>query len=161
MALLKDVARAFPSITSVRVKDALDAISAVMAQLAIAVRGAASIALLASIMVLAGALAAGRRTRIYDTVVLKTLGATRSQLLVSLIFEYAILGTATAMFGILAGAVAAWTITTRVMKLDSFEWLWSSAAAAMMLALLVTVGIGLLGTWRALGQKPAPYLRNL
>lgn len=161
IALLKEVSQHFPAITAVRVKDALDAVSVVMAQLATAVRGASGIALLASILVLAGALAAGRQTRIYDTVVLKTLGATRRQLLLSLVLEYGILGSATAVFGIFAGAIAAWAITTRVMKLDDFEWLWSSAALATFVALVITVGIGLLGTWRALGQKPASYLRNL
>ena len=161
LALLKDISRAYPSVTSIRVKDALDAIAVVMAQLANAVRGASAIALMSSVLVLAGALAAGRRTRIYDTVVLKTLGATRGRLLWSLILEYGILGLSTAAFGILAGSVSAWLITTRIMKLDEFAWLWSSAAAATAIAVLITVGIGLLGTWRALGQKPAPYLRNL
>jgi putative ABC transport system permease protein len=47
------------------------------------------------------------------------------------------------------------------MRFETFEWLWSSAALATLVAVVVTVGIGLLGTWRVLGQKPAPYLRNL
>ena len=60
-----------------------------------------------------------------------------------------------------AGGLAAWGIVTRIMKLDDFEWLWSSAASAVLVALVVTVGLGMAGTWRILGQKPAPYLRNL
>ena len=62
---------------------------------------------------------------------------------------------------IAAGALAAWQITTRIMRFETFEWLWSSAAQAIVVAVIVTVGVGLMGTWRALGQKPAPYLRNL
>ena len=65
-----------PSVTSVRVKDALEAVNDVVAQLVTAIRGASAIALVASLLVLAGALAAGHRARLYDAVVLKTLGAT-------------------------------------------------------------------------------------
>jgi putative ABC transport system permease protein len=47
------------------------------------------------------------------------------------------------------------------MRMEGFVWLWSSAITAALIALLVTVGLGLIGTWRVLGQKPAPYLRDL
>ena len=80
-ALLKAAAAAYPTVTSVRVKDALQAIDNVVSQLAIAIQGASSVALFASLLVLAGALAAGHRARLYDAVVLKTLGATRWRLL--------------------------------------------------------------------------------
>ena len=161
LALLRDVSNAWPAVTSVRVKDALDAIADIMSQLALAIRGASGVALVASVLVLGGALAAGRRTRTHDAVVLKTLGATRGQLLRAILYEYGLLGAATAIFGVAAGGLAAWGIVTRIMKLDDFEWLWSSAASAVLVALVVTVGLGMAGTWRILGQKPAPYLRNL
>jgi putative ABC transport system permease protein len=64
------------------------------------------------------------------------------------------------VFGALAGAGAAWWILTRVMRLD-FDWQVTGALGAAGLAILVTIGLGLVGTWRILGQKPAPYLRNL
>jgi putative ABC transport system permease protein len=159
--LLRDVATAFPTVTSLRVKDALDAIAGAMNQLAFAVQGASGIALVASILVLSGALAAGQRSRIYDAVVLKTLGATRRRLLTALVIEYALLGSATALFGLAAGSLAAWFVLERVMHLDTFIWLWGPAVSAIVIALLVTVGLGLLGTWRVLGQKPAAHLRSL
>ncbi len=91
-------------------KDALDTVNAVVAQLAFAVRGASSVAFLASILVLGGALAAGQTARIHDAVVLKTLGATRSRLLAAYIFEYSALGLCTALFGVAAGGAAAYAI---------------------------------------------------
>ena len=143
------------------VKDVLDAINDVLNKLAFAIRGASSVALAAAIMVLAGALAAGQRARLHDAVVLKTLGATRPRLLGAFILEYALLGLVTAVFGISAGTAAAYGIVTKVMKLEDFVWLWSSAASAAGVALVLTIGFGLIGTWRVLGQKPAPYLRDL
>lgn len=160
ITLLKDVAAAFPTVTAVRVRDALDAVSALVGRLALAIRGASSIAIGASVLVLAGAVAAGRRSRVYDAVVLKVLGATRSRLLVAYLIEYGLLGLATALFGVLAGTGAAWFIVARVMHFD-FSFAWGPACGAALVALLLTVALGLIGTWRILGQKPAPALRGM
>lgn len=160
MALVREAAKAFPAVTSLRVKDALDAVNALVAQLVLAIRGASAIALVSSLLVLAGALAAGHRARLYDAVVLKTLGATRARLIAAYALEYGALGLATAVFGCLAGTLAAYFIVARVMMMP-FAPDPGGALAAAALALAATVGLGLLGTWRILGQKPAPYLRNL
>ena len=81
IALLKAVTDTLPGVTAVRVKDALDAVAGVVMNLVLAVRVASSITLIAAVMVLGGALAAGHRHRVYDAVILKTLGATRRQLM--------------------------------------------------------------------------------
>ncbi|MCG5476686.1 MAG: FtsX-like permease family protein, partial [Sinorhizobium fredii] len=159
-AVLKSITNAYPTITSVRVKDALDIVNTLLGQLATAIRAAAAVALVASVLVLAGALAAGNRARIHDAVVLKTLGATRGTLIRAFSYEYFILGLATAVFALLAGGVAAWFVVSRIMTLPS-NFLPDVAVATVAVALVVTVGIGLAGTWRILGQKAAPVLREL
>ncbi|WP_417687561.1 ABC transporter permease [Roseibium sp.] len=158
--LLRKVSNAFPTVTTVRVKDAISQVNDLVAQLAWAIRGASSITLIASILVLAGALAAGHRNRIYDAVILKTLGATRGRLILAYGLEYAILGLATAIFALIAGGLAAWFVITQVMN-GSFVMLPLTAATAALVALVLTVGFGLVGTWKVLGEKPAPVLRNL
>jgi putative ABC transport system permease protein len=158
--LARDVALAFPAVSSVRVRDVLQAASELVGQLTTAMRGASGVALVSSILVLAGALASGRAARIKDAVVMKTLGATRKQLFVAYLMEYGILGLITAIFGLIAGMAAAYGIITNVMRLP-FAMDWSVAATSITVALLVTVILGLMGTWRILGQKPAPYLREL
>ena len=109
---------------------------------------------------LGGALAAGHRSRVYDAVILKTLGATRFRLLTAYGLEYLLIGAATALFGMIGGSLAAWLIVAQLMHL-SFSWLPWPAVAAALAAVLVTVTLGLAGTYIALGQKPAPILRNL
>ncbi len=159
-AALKAVTNTYPTITSVRVKDALDIINVLVGQLATAIRAAAAVALIASVLVLAGALAAGNRARTHDAVVLKTLGATRATLIRAFCYEYAILGASTAIFALFAGGVAAWFVVNRIMTLPS-SFLPDVALGTMAVALVVTVGFGLAGTWRVLGQKAAPVLREL
>ena len=158
--LLNAVTRAFPAVTTVRVKDALDVVNRIVAQLGTAIRGAASVALIASVLVLSGALAAGNRARIHDAVVLKTLGATRRTLISAFSLEYALIGLATAIFALAAGGVAAWFVVARIMRLPS-HFLPEVAVTTIVIALVLTVGIGLLGTWRVLGHKAAPVLRTL
>jgi putative ABC transport system permease protein len=111
-------------------------------------------------LVLGGALAAGHRHRVYDAVILKTLGATRARLLVAYSIEYLLLGTAAALFGMLAGSLAGWLIVADLMHL-SFAWQPLPAVAAALAAVVITVALGLIGTYSALGQKPAAVLRNL
>lgn len=158
--ILRDAARRFPAITSVRVKDALDAINDIVSQLVLAIRIASSVALAASLLVLAGALAAGHQARLYDAVVLKTVGATRMRLLAAYLAEYGLLGVTTALFGLAFGTAAAFYVVTGVMRLD-FAPSLDGAVASAGLAVVIAVGLGLLGTWRILGRKPARYLRTL
>lgn len=158
--IVKTVAQAFPMVTSVRVREALQTIGTVVTNLVLAIRGASAVTLLAAILVLGGALAAGHRHRVYDAVILKTLGATRARLLGAYALEYLMIGIATAAFGVLAGSVAAWLIVTRLMTLG-FVWQAGNAAAVVAAALAVTVGLGLAGTLSALNRKPASVLRSL
>lgn len=159
IALARAVAREFPAISSVRVKDALAAADSLVSQLVFAIRAASAIALLASILVLGGALAASARTRQRESVILKTLGATRVTLLKAMIVEYSALGAIAVIFGIVCGVAGASLVVSGVMRLE-FEVPWWPTLSMAFSAFIVTIILGLIGTWHILGQKPAPYLRH-
>jgi putative ABC transport system permease protein len=159
-ALIKALADAFPTVSAVRVKDALDAVDHLVGNLVLGLRGASSVTLIAAALVLGGVLAAGQRFRIYDAVILKTLGATRRRLLIAYAVEYLLIGFAAVVFGVAAGSITAELVITRVMEF-SFVWVALPAAGTALFALLVTVALGLAGTFTALGHKPAEVLRNL
>jgi putative ABC transport system permease protein len=158
--IVKALADAFPTVTAVRVKDALDAVDSLIGSLVLALRGASSITLIAAALVLGGALAASQRFRIYDAVILKTFGATRPRLTAAYALEYLLIGLAAAVFGVAAGSIAAFLIVTKVMDFP-FVFVAGAAAGAALSALMVTVVVGLAGTFSALGRKPAAVLRNL
>lgn len=159
-ALLRRLAVEFPSVTAVRVKDALEAINTIVGQLATAIRGASGLAIAASLLVLGGALAAGQRARLYDAMILKTLGATRRFILSSYALEYAAIGLVSALFGVVAGALAGWGVVTQVMKIE-FVSDPTGALLAATAAVGVTVLFGLTGTLKILSKAPASHLRNL
>jgi putative ABC transport system permease protein len=160
IALLKAVADAFPTVTTVRVREALDAVGGIITNLVLAIRGASALTLIVAVLVLGGALAAGHRHRVYDAVILKTVGATRRRLLTAYMLEYVALGLATAVLGVAAGSAAAAFVVIKVMNLP-FIWLPTPSLLAAAGAVAATVVLGLVGTFSALGQKPAPVLRNL
>lgn len=159
-ALLDSVAQRFPGVTAVPVKEAINAVGAVVGNLALAVQAASAVTLVSTLLVLGGALAAGHRHRVYDAVVLKTFGATRRQLIACFLLEYVLVGCAAVLFGVAAGSIAGWRVVTDLMMLP-FTWHAMPALAAGAIALVVTVVLGLVGTVAALGRRPAAVLRNL
>jgi putative ABC transport system permease protein len=160
IALLKAIADAFPAVTAVRVREALDAVGQIVANLVLAIRGATALTLLVAVLVLGGALAAGHRHRVYDAVILKTLGATRIQLLTAYGLEYLALGSVTALLAVAAGTAAAAYVVGKIMNLP-FVWLPAPLLLAAAGAVVATVALGLIGTLIALSQRPGVVLRNL
>jgi putative ABC transport system permease protein len=159
-ALVKALAEAFPTVPAVRVKDAIDAVDHIVGNLVLALRGASSVTLIAAALVLGGALAASHRFRIYDAVVLRTLGATRRRLLAAFVLEYLLIGLAAVLFALAAGSLAAGLVVAKVMDFP-FVWVAPQAIGATLAALVVAISLGLVGTFSALGHKPASVLRNL
>ncbi len=149
----------FPNVSAISVKDALASLSSIIAAAAAALSAVAAVALAAGALVLGGAIAAGHRRRVYEAVVLKVLGATRGDVTRAFLIEYGLLGLAAAMLAAAIGTLASWLLLTRVMEAP-----WSFHAGAVLAtvvgATLFTLAAGYAGTWRALGAKAAPYLRN-
>lgn len=155
--LERSVVAHFPNVTSVRVKQALAQISLILSQFSLAVRAIGSVTLVSGVLVLAGAMAAGFRARLRDAVILKVLGATRLRILGIYVREYVVLGLATALIAAGAGTIAAYAIVTQMMQLP-WRFLPLTLVLTILVATVVTVGMGLVGTWGALS---APAARNL
>ncbi|MBL1256232.1 ABC transporter permease [Methylocystis sp. Sn-Cys] len=158
--LAREAAKRFPMIVSVRVKDALQAVDKIAGQLALAARAAAGLAIVTAILALASAVASGQRARLHDAVVLKTLGATRGWLATTYALEFGLVGLVASLIALLAGAGAAFAMTTMLMKID-FVFPVGAVAATTAAALAVTIALGLAGTWRVLSRRPGPELREL
>ena len=153
------VLRAMPNVTVIQVREALEMLKKVLGTLGVAVRLTAAVALVAGALVLAGAIAAGHARRIYESIVLKVLGATRRDVLKAFVFEYLLLGAATGIIAAAVGSIAAWSVVTQVMRIG-WETDYLLIAGVILSCVFVTLLAGFTGTWRAMGAKAAPYLRN-
>jgi putative ABC transport system permease protein len=156
--VVRAVAAAYPTVTSVRVRDALETVNRLVTQVFTAIRVAGSLTLLSGVLVLAGALSTVRARRVYEALILKTLGATRRRILFSHMAEYLILGVSTALVAAAAGTAVAYVLLTRIIEVP----LTLSLSALLQTVLFATICIaafGLFGTARVLNAKAAPYLR--
>jgi putative ABC transport system permease protein len=160
LALSRAVTRAFPSASLIRVKEVIASVDNLLSQLAAAVRAAASVAIAAGIAVLIGAIAASRRARVYDSVLLKLLGATRAQVLGAQAAEYALLAGVVSLIALIFGSAVGWYVVTQVLEL---AWApdWTIVLATLAGGAVLTLGLGLAGSLPALAARPARALREL
>ena len=158
-AVEKAVSDRFPNVSTIRVKAALATVEGTLDSIAVAARSTAVIALLAGGLVLSGALAASHRRRIYDAVVLKVLGATRREILAAFLVEFGLLGLAASAVAVAVGSLSSYILLTHYMSVE-FQLMTGPALATIGAAVVAVMGLGLAGTWRALGQKAAPLLRH-
>ena len=157
-ALLDQVAAELPNVTPITIREVVERVGEVLGKVRIAIAVVGSVTLLSGILVLAGAVAAARRRHLYESVVLKVLGARRSDLLRIFLIEYLGLGATAAIAGGVLGTLGAAVIVVGVMHL---EWTFAPAVVLVVLvmALAITLAAGFLGTWRLLGRSTAAVLR--
>lgn len=156
--LLRDLATAYPNITAIRVRDAIDRVTEALSAIASATAWAAAATLVTGFVVLIGAAAAGERARVYEAAVLKTLGASRARILLSFALRSAFLGAAAGVVAIVAGGIAGWAVMTFVMEADYAFEPWS-ALSIVLGGVLATLLAGLAFAWRPLAARPAQVLR--
>ena len=157
--LLDRMAEELPNVTPISVRELVARVDEVMNRIKLAVAAVASVTLLSGVLVLAGAVAAARRRHLYESVVLKVLGARRIDVFRIFLIEYLGLGTTAALAGGILGSVGAAAVVVFAMKLP---WVFSLAAvlAVLLVSLLITLIAGFVGTWRLLGRPAAPVLRS-
>ncbi len=158
-ALERAVTETFANVTSISTRQAIEAVSDLMDRIGLGVRAAAAVTLFAGALVLAGAVAADRQRRQYETVLFKVLGTKRGRIAQIYSVEYGLLGLITALISAGLGTLISWAVVTWLMRLD---WmLYGDVVGITVVACMaMTLLLGFAGTWRQLGQKAAAYLRN-
>ena len=157
-AILRDLAGAYPNITAIRIKDAVEQVSRVVNGISAATRYGAAATLLTGFLVLIGAAAAGESARRYESAVLKTLGASRGRILASFALRAALLGAAAGIVALTAGITGGWAVTTFVMD-TPYAVEWPSALSIVLGGILATLIAGLIFALRPLAARPAHVLR--
>jgi putative ABC transport system permease protein len=153
------LAGSFPEVNVISVREQLEAATELFDRVALAVRGAAAVAALAGLLVLAGAIAARARERTKEAATLKVLGASRGQILFAYLLEYGAVGAIAGAAGVVLGYAAAWPV---VVKVFQAHWSvdWAGVAALLGGAAALAGAGGLLAAFQALSQRPAPALRT-
>jgi putative ABC transport system permease protein len=156
--ILRDIASAYPNITAVRVRDAIDRVAEVLRGLAAAISYGAGATLLTGFVVLMGAASAGTGARVYEAAVLKTLGATRQHILMSFALRSGLLGACAGLVALAAGMLGGWAVSTFIMDID-YSVIWSNMLAIVLGGILASTLAGLSFAWAPLNANPARVLR--
>ncbi len=158
--LLRQLVNNFPSSSVIEIGQVVRDARAILEQVGTAILAAASVAVLAGLAVLLGAIAAARASRTYDTVVLRVLGASRRQVLLVQLAEYVLLSLVLAVVALALGTGLAWLV---VVQLFEFDWLpdWTQVLGILGAGLALVVGFALAGSLPLLRAKPASALRAL
>jgi putative ABC transport system permease protein len=141
-AIQRDVVGRFPNISTVDLSLVEATITAVLTKIHAAIQGLTLMCVVLAIPVLFSAVAATRRERLREAVLLKVLGATRKQVGRMLLIEYLVVGTLGSIAGIVLSAMAAWSLTHFVFKVPFVGApLAALGIAALMIGVVVTIGI--------------------
>jgi len=153
------VVASFPNVSAIHLGDVLQNFARVLDRLSLAIRAVAIFCVLAGGLVMAAALAATRYRRLYESVILKALGATRGVIARTFATEYALLGGVAGLIGVWLGSLLSWVVLTYF-----FELPWglhpSILSSGVALTVLLTLIVGFLSTYRLLGQRPLAVLRQ-
>jgi putative ABC transport system permease protein len=158
-AVMKAIGAAYPTVSAIRVRDALAAVNGIFEKVMGAVRIAGSVTLIMGALVVAGALITAQRRRIYEAVVLRTLGASKRRIILAHLLEYLTLALSLSLIAAALGLFAAYAIVKFVMGLSFSLSLYALLQPSLVETIFVTA-LGALGTFRVLSAKPAQYLRS-
>lgn len=157
--LQQAVVGAFPNVTAINIGEVMDTFARVLEHLSFAIRAIAVFCILAGSLVMAAALATTRYRRLYESVVFKALGATRTLIAGSFATEYALMGAVAGLIGTILASGLSWGVLYFV-----FDLPWTLQPMVLVSSLLFTVmltlGVGFLSTFRILGQRPLAILRH-
>jgi putative ABC transport system permease protein len=158
--LQRDVVRKYPNVSSLDLTAIQRTVANVIGRVTAAVRFMALLSLALAIPVLFSAVAATRRERLREGVLLKTLGATRRQVGRIMLAEYAVLGVLGSFTGVVLSLAAAWALVRFVFEMPAFvpAPVPALAVALSMIALAVTIGV--LTGREVFAQTPITALRE-
>lgn len=156
--ILRDLSTAYPNITAIRVRDAIDRVADMLSGLAAATSYGAAATLLTGLLVLFGAASAGTTARSYEAAILKTLGVTRRSIFISFALRSALLGLLAGSVALAAGIAGGWAVSTYIMETE-FSIIWPSALAIIGGGILATLLASLAFAWGPVNATPARVLR--
>jgi len=140
--LQRDVVAKFPGVSTLDLTLIQQTVTNVLGKVTMAVRFLALISLALGVPVLFSAVAATRRERLREGVLLKTLGATRRQIGRIMLAEYLLLGTLGALTGVLLSTAAGWALMHWIFRMAFVPAVGPvSLVAGAMISLAVAIGL--------------------
>jgi len=158
-AAQRGLVRDFPNVSAIDLGLILQTVDEILSKISFVIRFMAGFSILTGLLVLASSVLISRYQRTRESVLLRTLGASRSQILRITLLEYALLGFLAALAGVGLAALAAWALAYWVFETPfALSALWPLPALVVLVAGLTAL-IGGLNSRSVLNQPPLAVLR--
>lgn len=142
----------FPNVSAIDLTAVIQTVDSILSKVALVIRVMSLFTVGAGVIVLASTIWSGRYQRLQESILLRTLGASRLQIWKILCAEYFLLGLFAGVTGIVLAVGASWGLAKFVFKLGYAPSLWPLFVAAGAVSLL-TVAVGLIAS-RGVGSAP-------
>jgi putative ABC transport system permease protein len=157
--LQREVLDRFPNVQVFDIADIIETVQKLINNFVLAVSFVGSFVILSGILILMGSIALTKSQRIYETAILKTLGANRRTLAGMILAEYLLLGVLAGMIGAVFALALSFTVSHYLMDI---EWIFQPMVLLVGIAvttLAVTI-VGVAGSFDVLFRKPLATLRS-
>ena len=159
ISILDELGQAFPNVTGIQIREAALLVLGVVSSIASAASIGAIATLITGFLILIGAASASSEHRAYETAILKTLGATRCEILNSFALRAAMIGALAASVALGAGLLGGWAVSHFIFE-NRFEIIWSNSALIILGGVGATLITGVLFALGPLSQSAATELRH-
>ncbi|MBV6442402.1 MAG: hypothetical protein EPGJADBJ_04117 [Saprospiraceae bacterium] len=154
-----ELVRRFPGVSAIDLTQILKSVDEVLGKVSFVIRFMALFSILTGLLVLVSSIYQGKFARIRESVLLRTLGASRRQILAINALEYFLLGALACLAGIGLSVVGAWALAQFAFKIP-FEVEWWPLAATFVVITVITVIIGLFNSREVVNKPPLEVLRQ-
>lgn len=159
-ALQRAVVVSFPNVSTIDLTLVLETVESVLEKVGFVARFMAFFTIATGLIVLVASILTGKYQRVQETILLRTLGATRRQALGILLVEYLLLGLIAGLTGAFLANASSWALARFIFEMPFSVALLPSAVAVGSVCLL-TVATGLAASRGILDRPPLEVLRGL
>ncbi len=149
----------FPNVSAIDLTQILKSVDEVLKKVSFVIRFMALFSILTGLLVLLSSIYQGKYARIRESVLLRTLGASRRQILRINAIEYFLLGALACLAGVGLSVAGAWALASFVFKIP-FTPDWLPLLGIFVLITALTVVIGLLNSREVVRKPPLEVLRE-
>ncbi|MEZ4940912.1 MAG: FtsX-like permease family protein [Saprospiraceae bacterium] len=158
-AFQSDLVRRYPTVSAIDLTQILKSVDEVLSKVSFVIRFMALFSILTGLLVLLSSIYQGKFARVRESVLLRTLGASRKVILRIIALEYLLLGALACLAGIGLSVVGAWALAYFSFKIP-FEPDWMPLLVTFLVITVITVIIGLANSREVVRKPPLEVLRQ-
>ncbi len=148
-----------PNLSVVDIRDIIEIARGIVRKVSLAVSFVGGFVFLSGLLILIGSIAMTKFHRLYESAILKTLGAKKKLIVWTLLVEYGVLGLLAGLIGSVSAIALTWAIAEKALKIH-WRFIPSVNLIGVAATLLLVVLVGVLSSWDVMVKKPLGILRN-